>query len=115
MGKGWRSGRKCNTLMGMGTYRHPNYCRCGRCRREIAQFESGLLTYDLIAITVMLLIAGIMWVAAAPLRIWHVTGSDGQEHPDTATWIAYGTSGAVIVGALVFFSCRSARAGRRTS
>ncbi|MEK7767333.1 MAG: hypothetical protein AAB368_13970, partial [bacterium] len=41
-------------------------------------------------------IAGIIWIAAAPLRIWHTIGADGQEHPDAATWAAYGAGGAVI-------------------
>jgi hypothetical protein len=38
-----------------------------------------------------------------------VTGSDGQQHPDTATWIAYGCGGTVIMAALMFFSIRSSR------
>jgi hypothetical protein len=38
----------------------------------------------MIAIAVALLFIAVMWIVMAPLRIWHVIGSDGQEHPDTA-------------------------------
>jgi hypothetical protein len=60
------------------------------------------------AIAVALLFIAVAWIVMAPLRIWHVTGADGQEHPDAATWAAYGTGGAVIMGCLMFFSIRSA-------
>ena len=93
--------------------RHPNWCRCRGCRRDIAAFESGLIGYDMAAVAVALLFIAVMRIVMAPLRIWHVTGSDGQEHPDTATWIAYGTGGAVIVGCLMFFSCRASAKARR--
>ena len=94
---------------------HPNGCRCKGRRDGIASHESGLLGFDLAAVAILAAIAGITWIVLAPLRIWHVTGSDGQEHPDGATWIAYGTGGAVIMAALMFFSIRaSAKAARRT-
>ncbi len=89
--------------------RHPNYCRCPGCRRDIARFESGLLKGDIAGVAILAAIAGIMWVVLAPLRIWHTIGADGQEHPDTATWIAYGIGGAVIMAALMFFSIRATR------
>ena len=92
---------------------HQNWCRCRGCRADIARFESRALKGDAAAVAVVLLIAGIFWVALAPLRIWHVTGGDGREHPDAATWIAYGTGGAVILAALMFFSIRSP--GRRAA
>jgi hypothetical protein len=92
--------------------RHPNWCRCQGCRRDIARFESGLIGFDMIAIAAMFLIVAVIWIVTAPLRIWHVIGSDGQEHPDTATWIAYGISGAVIMGLLMFFSIRASAKGR---
>jgi hypothetical protein len=63
--------------------------------------ETGLLIAG--GVTVILL-TGIIWLATEPLRIWHVTGADGQPHPDTATWIAYGISGALLVSLLVFIS-----------
>ena len=65
------------------------------------------------AVAVMPLIAGVLWLVMVPLRIWHVTGADGQQHPDAATWIAYGAGGAVVTGALMLFSIRSARKRER--
>ncbi len=80
-----------------------------RPRRRDSFGDPGLLRFDLAAIAALFLIAGITWLALAPLRIWHVTGADGQQHPDAATWAAYGSGGAVVLGAMVFFSVRSAR------
>ncbi len=65
------------------------------------------MKFDIAAVAILAAIAGVIWVALAPLRIWHVTGSDGQQHPDAATWVAYGIGGAVIIGCLMFFSIRS--------
>jgi hypothetical protein len=59
-------------------------------------------------IAVIAAIAGIFWVALVPLRIWHTIGADGKQHPDTATWIAYGIGGTVIVVALMLVSIRAA-------
>jgi hypothetical protein len=89
--------------------RHPNWCRCQGCRRDIARFESGLLKADIAVVAILAAVAGIMWIALAPLRIWHTTGADGQQHPDTATWIAYGIGGAVIMAALMWLSIRATR------
>lgn len=89
---------------------HAYSCRCPRCGKPPG---SGLIGYDMAAIAVALLFLAVAWIVMAPLRIWHVMGSDGQEHPDTATWAAYGTGGAVIVGCLVFFSCRASAKARR--
>lgn len=61
------------------------------------------------AVAALFLIAGVAWLVMVPLRIWHVTGADGQQHPDAATWAAYGCGGAVVMGSLMFFSIRSAR------
>lgn len=71
-----------------------------------------LMKADTIGVAALAAVAGIAWIVLAPLRIWHTTGADGQPHPDTATWIAYGTGGAVIMAALMFFSIRAA--GNRT-
>ena len=87
--------------------RHANWCRCGGCRRDIARSESGLIKFDIAAVAILAAVAGGIWAALAPLRIWHTIGADGQEHPDGATWIAYGISGAVIMGCLMFFSIRA--------
>jgi hypothetical protein len=88
--------------------RHPNWCECRKCRADIAAFESRQFKNTVAAAAVVAVIAGIGWVAVAPLRIWHVTGPDGQMHPDGATWAAYGVSGAVILAALMFLSIRAA-------
>ena len=75
----------------------------------------NLARFDAAAVAGLFLAVALAWVVLAPLRVWHVTGADGQEHPDTATWIAYGAGGAVIMGGLMFFSIRaSAKAARRT-
>jgi hypothetical protein len=66
---------------------------------------------DAIGVAALFAVCGIAWIALAPLRIWHTIGADGQEHPDTATWIAYGIGGAVIMAALMFFSIRASRTG----
>jgi hypothetical protein len=71
--------------------------------------DSGLIAFDLAAIAILVLIAGITWIVMAPLRIWHTIGADGQQHPDTATWIAYAAGGVVIMAALMFISIRAAR------
>lgn len=92
---------------------HPNWCGCAGCRRDIAATETGLLKLDAAMIAGCALIAGVAWVALAPLRIWHRTGADGHMHPVTATWIAYGTGGALLLACLMFFSIRAAaKAGR---
>jgi len=73
----------------------------------------SLARFDAAAVAGLFLAVAVTWVVMAPLRIWHVTGADGQEHPDMATWIAYGAGGAVIMGVLMFFSIRaSAKAAR---
>lgn len=87
---------------------HANWCRCAGRRADIAGTEAGLLKFDAAAIGICAAIAGIIWIALAPLRIWHKTGADGQVHPDTATWIAYGISGGLILLLLMFFSIRAA-------
>jgi hypothetical protein len=46
-----------------------------------------------VLVTVTLVVAGVVWVVRVPLRIWHTTGSDGQMHPVTATWVAYAIGG----------------------
>ena len=86
--------------------------RCAQCRRDGAmQVGSGLIGFDLAAIALCVAVAGIIWIVLAPLRIWHVIGSDGQEHPDTATWIAYGIGGTLILAALMTVSIRASRRG----
>ena len=65
------------------------------------------------AVAAMFLIAGVLWLVMVPLRVWHVTGADGRQHPDAATWVAYGAGGAAVTGALMFFSIRSARRRER--
>jgi hypothetical protein len=52
-------------------------------------------------------IVGIVWLALAPFRIWHRIGTDGNPHPDPATYIAYGISGAIILAILMFFFIRA--------
>ena len=88
--------------------RHPDWRKCRGCRNDIARFESSANKGTVIAAAIVLILSGVTWAAVAPLRIWHVTGSDGKEHPDAATWIAYGISGAVIMAVLMFASIRSA-------
>ncbi len=95
---------------------HPNWCKCQGCRRDIAGFENRALKADAALIAIAAAVAGIAWAVLAPLRIWHTIGADGQQHPDTATWIAYGISGAVILAALMTIGIRvtsepKARAG----
>ena len=62
-----------------------------------------------IIIAVVLAITGLIWLVKEPLRIWHVTGADGQLHPDGATWAAYGISGGLIMAVLMAASINSAR------
>ena len=83
------------------------HARCRRCRDSSG--DPGLIQFDLAAVAVLALIAGIAWLVMVPLRIWHVTGADGRQHPDAATWAAYGCGGAAVMGALMFFSVRAAR------
>lgn len=83
---------------------HAASCRCDRC----LPFKSRPLSSGAWVWVAIPVVAGIAWIASAPLRIWHVTGPDGKEHPDMATWIAYGAGGALIVAALVVFSIRAA-------
>jgi hypothetical protein len=54
-------------------------------------------------------IGGAVCLSGIPLAIWHKVGSDGQEHPDTATWIAYGISAALVLAGLMYVSIRAAR------
>jgi hypothetical protein len=93
--------------------RHPNGCNCRGCRNDIAAFESRALKGDAVAVAVVLVLAGIAWIALAPLRIWHTIGADGKEHPDMATFIAYGVSGGIVLLALMFFSIRASGKGQR--
>jgi hypothetical protein len=62
----------------------------------------------MIAIAAVAVIAGIVALARIPLVIWHKTGTDGQPHPVTATYVAYLISAALVVAPMVFFSVRSA-------
>lgn len=91
---------------------HAYSCRCPACRQATA-YGASMLKMDAALVAAIALIAGIAWIAFAPLRIWHKTGADGQQHPDTATWIAYGISGGVIVLLLMFFSIRAAGKAER--
>jgi hypothetical protein len=93
--------------------RHPNGCNCRGCRNDIAQFEAKQFNGTMLAALAVAGIAGLIWLALAPLRIWHVIGSDGKDHPDTATFIAYGVSGGIILLALMFFSIRASGKGQR--
>jgi hypothetical protein len=93
---------------------HSPRCRCNACwRANTARTKPGLLAFDLIAVAALFVIAGITWVALAPLRIWHKTGADGQMHPVTATYVAYLAGAVVIVAPLVFFSVRATRRSGR--
>ena len=91
---------------------HAYSCRCPRC------VQSGAYSVDLskgaaLPVAACAVIGAVVWLVVVPLRIWHTIGADGQQHPDTATWIAYGAGGVVIMGALMFVSIRAAsRAGR---
>ena len=69
---------------------------------------SGAILIPAAAITV---IAALAWLAQAPLRIWHVTGPDGKQHPDTATWIAYGICAVLVLAAMMAGSIRASRKG----
>ena len=60
-----------------------------------------------------LILVGVIWVVRIPLRIWHTTGSDGQMHPDTATWIAYGVAGGLIMLTMMAVSIRAVNADSR--
>jgi serine/threonine protein kinase len=60
-----------------------------------------------VLVTVMLVVAGVVWVVRVPLRIWHTTGSDGQMHPVTATWVAYAIGGGLILAAMMTWSIRA--------
>jgi len=95
-------------VSGVPPGRHPNWCKCQGCRNDIARFESRALRGDFTAVAAVLAIAAVIWASLAPLRIWHAAGADGKEHPDAATWIAYGAGGAVIMAALMTLSIRSA-------
>jgi hypothetical protein len=79
---------------------HPDACRCPSCRRDTAIHAT--------AIGGLLAAGAVIWLATAPLRIWHVTGTDGKMHPVTATYIAYIAAGAVILAVLMFSSIRAA-------
>jgi hypothetical protein len=86
---------------------HVYNCPCPRCVQcRSRPLQSGAWIW--VAIPV---VAGICWIAAAPLRIWHVTGADGKQHPDTATWIAYGIGAALILAAMMAGSIRASRNG----
>lgn len=85
---------------------HPVYR--ARPRRDAATAKPSLMNGTFAGVAILAVIAGAMWVALAPLRIWHVTGSDGKMHPDTATYIAYGISGGLLLAILMFFSIRAA-------
>ena len=86
---------------------HAHNCPCPRCVQcRSRPLWSGAWIWVAIPVA-----AGIFWIAAAPLRIWHVTGPDGQQRPDTATWIAYGIGGTLILAALMTVSIRASRRG----
>ena len=83
---------------------HAYSCRCPRCAPFKGRpMQSGAWIWVAIPVA-----AGIWWIALAPLHIWHVIGADGKEHPDAATWIAYGACGGLVVLLLMFFSIRAA-------
>jgi len=90
---------------------HAYSCRCPACRQAGAYSENLFKGGCLLPVGVCAVAAGVLWLALVPLRIWHTAGADGQQHPDTATWIAYGVGGAVVMAALMFFSIRASRAG----
>jgi hypothetical protein len=93
--------------------RHRNWCNCRGCLNRIAAEEADLTKFSLALWAGAAAVAGLITVALIPLRIWHVTGTDGKQHPDAATWIAYGIGGAVIMACLMFFSIRSATRAER--
>jgi hypothetical protein len=66
------------------------------------------MKFDRAAVAALFAIVGIVWIALAPFRIWHKIGTDGNPHPDAATFIAYGVSGGVLFLLLMVFSIRAA-------
>jgi hypothetical protein len=89
---------------------HAYSCRCSRCQGANA-YGADLSRGLLIPAAACAAIGLIVFVATVPLRIWHVTGSDGKQHPDTSTWIAYGICAVLVLAAMMAGSIRSHRNG----
>ena len=78
------------------TRNHAYLCKCPGCEQAGAYSANLFKGGCLLPVGICAVIAGVVWVVSVPLRFWHTTGADGQQHPDAATWIAYGTGGAEV-------------------
>ncbi len=96
-------------------YHHSYQCRCQRCRNRNAYSADLFKGGCLLPVIVVSVLAGVIWVALVPLRIWHRTGTAGQIHPDTATWTAYGVSGGAILLVMMTASIYASMKAERTA